>query len=357
MNFLKKSITLNENDKVRIKENQNEVNKYNKTMAMGIARISTIVLLVPLLVSPFFARSSSRIITCLISMAVLLTISILCEKGYLDKHPLIALYITLSTGSALAIMLSVVASPDHRATVLIVAFCIVPIVYIDYFYRKLFFLISILIIHFVLALYLKGTNLALVDAMNCVCILSIGSFVGYLMQQTKLTAFELEKNLIYERETDILTGLKNRRKMIELFGAVREERIPMPCCAILLDIDHFKEYNDRYGHTVGDELLHVFGKTLLTFEAQHKIKFYRYGGEEFSAFIWDCSLEEQAKILEQIRVSTESMKIEHGITISIGYMNIIEQSSLNLENALTLADSALYEAKKNGRNQVVCYKP
>ncbi|MGL4790032.1 MAG: GGDEF domain-containing protein, partial [Anaerotignaceae bacterium] len=346
---------INQRDKIRIKENQNEVNMYNKTMTLGMLHISIAVLILPILASPFLEYIFTRVMICSSSIVILFTTLVLCKKGYFDKHPLIGIYITIITGSFLTIFLSVFASPDQRATILLGAFCIIPIVYIDCFKRKIFFSLSILIVHTIFAFYFKKPSLVLADTLNSVSLISLGSFLGHIMQQTNLTSFELKKNLIFERETDILTGLKNRRKMVELFTSVREKDTPTPCCAVLLDIDHFKQYNDIYGHTAGDELLHALGKILLSFEAQYNIKFYRYGGEEFSAFLWGYSSVEQAELLEQIRTSVENMKMKNKTTVSIGYMTGVEQSALNIETTLTFADSALYKAKNNGRNQVVCY--
>lgn len=356
MKLLKKLVDINKTDKLRIKENLYEVNNYNKTMAIGALRICSIVLILPLIVSPFFKHWVIRIIVCLVSLVIFLAMIAFFKKGRFDKQPLIGLYITLSTAFILTILLSVAASPDERATILLGTFCFIPIIYIDYFNKKLIFMLSFLILHTVLAFNIKGTSLAFEDLLNSVCLLCLGASIGHIMQQTKLTSFELKKKLIFERETDILTGLKNRRKMFELFGLAKKNRIAKPTGAVLLDIDFFKQYNDIYGHTAGDELLRVLGQTLLVFENEYPIKFYRYGGEEFSAFIWDYSPSQQKILLEQIRIAVENMEIEHGVTVSIGYMIVKDQQDINLEAALTLADIALYDAKNNGRNKVVLHK-
>lgn len=163
-------------------------------------------------------------------------------------------------------------------------------------------------------------------------------------------------------EIDGLTGIANRRKFDiewdrEWRRAVREMR---PVALLMFDIDHFKEYNDRYGHQEGDLCLQRVAEVLNASMQRSEDLVARYGGEEFVAILPGMTGTLATEIAERIRLAVESMQWPHAdnhqaqrVTISIGVASCVpdqHESSLTL---LKRADASLYRAKHEGRNRVV----
>ena len=161
---------------------------------------------------------------------------------------------------------------------------------------------------------------------------------------------------------DPLTGLFNRRFLEEALDRelIRMERAGKMLAVAMIDIDHFKLFNDNYGHDAGDEALKQAAKLMTTFRKGNDIV-CRYGGEEFVIVISEIDSETAVERLENLRTSIENMPINLGanakqqITISIG-VSIYPLHSDNRIGLITRADQALYQAKTSGRNRVVLAK-
>jgi diguanylate cyclase (GGDEF)-like protein/PAS domain S-box-containing protein len=156
---------------------------------------------------------------------------------------------------------------------------------------------------------------------------------------------------------DSLTGLYNRRFLDEMLEKEleRAERAGYPLSILMLDIDHFKKLNDQYGHPAGDQILRALSRLLLA-KVRHSDLVCRYGGEEFIIIMPNASLtsaklraETIVKETSQLRVSWEEYQLQ--ITISIGVAIFPEHGQTSPE-IISAADSALYTAKKIGRNRV-----
>jgi eukaryotic-like serine/threonine-protein kinase len=155
--------------------------------------------------------------------------------------------------------------------------------------------------------------------------------------------------------TDGLTGVYNRRHFTELAGrqvgiAIRNQR---PLTALMVDIDHFKKVNDRYGHATGDDAIRAVATVLRTGIREPDLV-CRYGGEEF-ALVMSEMHGIPADTAERLRKTVETLSVPgpHGpvhITVSIGVADLRPGDSL--DTVLARADEALYRAKEGGRNQV-----
>jgi diguanylate cyclase (GGDEF)-like protein len=179
-----------------------------------------------------------------------------------------------------------------------------------------------------------------------------------------LEQFQVEierKNVELERlaNHDFLTGCLNRRafneRAIKMFEQCRRDRRPM--ALLMLDIDHFKSVNDRFGHPVGDRVIRGLGTLLLsTSRAEDLVG--RFGGEEFVVALPDTGYDAAYRIAERIRIAVEeevtnSMSDVPGciVTVSVGFATI-SPAYPNIEFMLNKADEALYVAKQSGRNRV-----
>lgn len=161
--------------------------------------------------------------------------------------------------------------------------------------------------------------------------------------------------------TDSLTGIFNRRYYLERFNEEieRSKRLGYVFSCLMVDIDYFKDYNDRYGHLVGDAILRKVSETIKENIRQIDLM-GRYGGEEFSIILSETDKEAAKLAAERIRQAIEykSMRVydeELKITISIG-ISIFPHDGKDADTLIDYADSALYRAKETGRNRVVAYE-
>ncbi len=155
-------------------------------------------------------------------------------------------------------------------------------------------------------------------------------------------------------DKDPVTGVYNRRKFnrdIELVAAMYR-RTNQGSALLIIDIDHFKKFNDENGHQKGDEALRNVTQCIQrSLRDYDKIHIYRYGGEEFMVIIPDVSLKDVFYIGDRIRKNVMSTC---PVTISIGISHYREVSD-NLQSLIDHADQALYDAKRKGRNRVEIY--
>ncbi len=162
-------------------------------------------------------------------------------------------------------------------------------------------------------------------------------------------------------QKDELTGLKNRRAFFEQGHRIFQQakRFHHPVSLIMMDIDHFKSINDRYGHSIGDKVLRAVAEPLQRLVREIDIV-ARMGGEEFAFVLPETGLEDAANLAERLRSEIEDLVVtnnanEMKITASFGVVNC-KGGEKNIEALLTAADDALYVAKRKGRNQVkTCY--
>jgi diguanylate cyclase (GGDEF)-like protein len=173
----------------------------------------------------------------------------------------------------------------------------------------------------------------------------------------------LREALRLEAIRDPLTGLYNRRYMQEflereLHSARRKRR---PLAVMILDLDHFKRYNDNFGHSAGDQALAVVGETLLRCVRADDVA-CRYGGEEFALILPECSLRQATVRAEEIRSciseyhARRSDRAADTLTVSIG-VAAFDETTDRVDLLLKFADEALYEAKRAGRDRVVAAHP
>lgn len=185
-----------------------------------------------------------------------------------------------------------------------------------------------------------------------------GGEVGYLTQVFNTMVESLRKNhdeLERLSTTDTLTGLGNRRHLMNLLTheIERAKRANQPFSILMLDVDHFKKYNDTNGHQAGDEVLARVSAVL-----RNSIRPYdcaaRYGGEEFLVMLSATSLDRARESAERIRKQVRAEQFEGGtVTISIGVAEYRTPGD-TAKSVIGQADAALYEAKRAGRDRVVC---
>jgi diguanylate cyclase (GGDEF)-like protein len=169
----------------------------------------------------------------------------------------------------------------------------------------------------------------------------------------------LNTELVVTARRDPLTGLRNRRALQEDVALLeaRVTRYGHRYCMAVLDVDHFKAYNDRYGHQAGDRVLEAVARALKG-DARGGDALYRYGGEEFLCIFPEQSIEKAALAVQRMRAGVELLAIPHAdspfgvLTLSAGLAMLEPGDTREASEVLKEADEALYRAKARGRNRV-----
>jgi diguanylate cyclase (GGDEF)-like protein len=171
---------------------------------------------------------------------------------------------------------------------------------------------------------------------------------------------EANRSLSALARTDALTGLPNRRHFdstLALSGAACR-RAGVPLGLLLLDVDHFKKFNDRYGHQAGDDCLRLVATAIDSAVRRDSDSVARYGGEEFAVICSGTDLPGVERLADDIRRAIHTCAVPHEmsdvgdvVTISIGGASLDPNSDLSLDDLVGIADKALYTAKQGGRDR------
>ena len=204
-------------------------------------------------------------------------------------------------------------------------------------------------------------------------ILLLQAFLALVMITVfSVSVVQAERRIYYEQlqaayqemeklaTTDVLTGLANRRLFEQTLNAewARAVRSGKPLALLLIDVDNFKAYNDRFGHLAGDARLCRIAQVIFALEYRSSDLFARYGGEEFVLLLPETSLDAAAQVAESIRLCVENMERDpqlpgdRQVSVSIGCAAVSPHAGIPPETLINTSDEALYRAKHNGRNRV-----
>lgn len=190
-----------------------------------------------------------------------------------------------------------------------------------------------------------------------------GEQMNAKLEESKKEIDSLRKNLdqvTMEAQKDGLTGLYNRKAfegmLTEQMALAQEKKTEL--CMLILDVDHFKKFNDTYGHLLGDEVLKIVSRTL-TDSLKGRDIVARFGGEEFVAFLPETPMEGAMRVADALRQSIASKELKRKdtgenfgrITVSIG-VSRFRHGVDDIPKLVKRADEALYESKRGGRNRV-----
>gem|GEM_PF-489029 len=191
-------------------------------------------------------------------------------------------------------------------------------------------------------------------------------FVGVITDVTEQRAAEAalrEANARLEHlsSTDALTGLANRRRLMEQLQQLWQHglREQVPMAALLIDVDHFKRYNDHHGHQAGDEALRAVAAVLAQAARRATDLAARYGGEEFVLLLDHCDAQGALERAEEVLQALRALALPHGnaplgrLSLSIGACSRRPGRDGRAEDLLSAADAALYRAKAEGRDRVL----
>ena len=205
--------------------------------------------------------------------------------------------------------------------------------------------------------YRRDALVMLVEAL-ALGVLAVGATI--MIHRSWRRQENVSQELARQARTDSLTGLANRRRFFEVAEAelARAGRYRSNLAVLMVDIDHFKEVNDAYGHSTGDLVLRQLGALCLGL-LREVDTVGRVGGEEFAILLPETDLAAGMEVAERLRAAVESHRVprEEGlpiaITVSIGVA--ASAPGKNLDTLMSQSDSALYEAKRSGRNRVLAW--
>ncbi|MBN2656400.1 MAG: GGDEF domain-containing protein [Spirochaetales bacterium] len=189
------------------------------------------------------------------------------------------------------------------------------------------------------------------------------SEIAYIDRLMKFTSVGIQNNIHYEHSVkDSKTGLYNHNFFVSRVNEelARCRRFRHSSSLIVMDIDHFKNFNDTYGHLAGDEVIIRLAETLKHTVREEDI-LSRFGGEEFTVLLPETGREKAIVAGERIRRAVEKMLVDWegkslNVTVSIGISTYDWVEKLSEKTLIERADEALYKSKKNGRNQVNLYQ-
>ncbi|MBB6481414.1 GGDEF domain-containing protein [Spirochaeta isovalerica] len=187
--------------------------------------------------------------------------------------------------------------------------------------------------------------------------------IAYIDKLMKFTSVGIQNNIHYEHSVkDSKTGLYNHNFFVSRVNEelARCRRTRHSSSLIVMDIDHFKNFNDDYGHLAGDEVIIQLAETLKHTVREEDI-LSRFGGEEFTVLLPETGREEAVVVGERLRRAVEKMAVMWEektlkVTVSIGISTYDWVEKLSEKTLIERADEALYKSKKNGRNQVNLYQ-
>jgi len=325
---------------------------------------------------PFFVSSPNQWVMCFVSSITAILFLYfsfyvkqkgkrLTEKNIVVSICLMAMLAMLNTFTHL------ILTQDMLQTTNIIFICLV-LSAVGFSFRFFFLIILVINCLWLLVIYLFEL-VSDPSFIHFVFTMAIGSFISCIMAITRYKVLRFSALEIMRRKNvecklrvanrqlnknaniDTLTGLPNRRAYNTFLKSRWDKmaRLNAPISLIIVDIDHFKQFNDLYGHQVGDEVLVIVGETLQQCVRYSVDLVARFGGEEFVAITPNMTETQTLQLAERMRKTISELDFKSKkITISLGLATIYPNSSNDYSTLFIKADKALYEAKNSGRNRV-----
>jgi diguanylate cyclase (GGDEF) domain len=336
-----------------------------RNLWLGVAFLLVFAALTHLVLDPDTNRQLDLIRACALLPLILIALVVVHSRWYERFYTLVSLLGAPLFGIG-AVAIAVIAAKNGMSLVSVV---VLVTIYI-YFMLGMTFYPALGAAITVFVAYAIAARLAALPAVPMIIDLAalgftnvIGAIVCYSLERANRTAFLEERLLIETATRDGLTGIYNRRFFDEHVARIWSQAVRdrAPLALLLIDIDHFKAYNDCYGHQAGDECLRQVAASLGRAARRPLDVAARYGGEEFAVVLFDAARSHAEEAANRIRAGIEALAIEHRanpahgkrLTVSIGAACIEPSEGRSPFGFIQLADEALYAAKERGRDCVV----
>lgn len=352
MNFLKTFFGNQKNLIEMMKNNKEDIKKANKRMLGWLLVLG--LLCFSLLFMMTFIADDYGVMKIAYGFIIVLLIVILFVNRYVKVSSLLLIYGSYVVLMGIATYASAFLIKDSLSVLAFMILFQIPIVILDCNRNIHALELSFLLLYIAAMICFKDKEYMLDECVNVVIVSIMGTILGAHLRYAQIENFNLKRIAVIQENIDALTGLSNRRKLFD----VLEEKNPPIVAIMMIDIDEFKLYNDSYGHQAGDKCLKKVSECIASL---HKdIEFFRYGGEEFIGVAYNLEESEIIELAEKCVKNIESLQIEHChskgkvVTISMG-LYIAEGIQSN-DDMIYYADTALYNAKHNGKSQVQIFK-
>lgn len=333
-----------------------------RNLWLGIAFLLVFAVLTHLVLEPTTSRQLDLIRIATFLPLLVVTLVVVHTRWYYRWYPIVCLIGAPLFGMG-SVAIAVIAA---REGVSLLSAVVLITIYI-YFMLGMTFYPALIAALAVFASYAVAAQIADLPTAPMIIDLSvlaftnvIGAIVCYSLERATRTNFLEERLLIETASRDGLTGIHNRRFFDEHVEKIWVQAIRdrAPLALLLVDIDHFKAYNDYYGHQAGDECLRKVASCLTRSARRPLDVTARYGGEEFAIVLYDARREHAEEAAKRIRTGIEALAIDHDavpnakrrLTVSIGIACIEPIAGRSSFGFIQLADEALYAAKERGRD-------
>lgn len=288
-----------------------------------------------------------------------------------DEAGVACYYLIASIYIAFGVLLST-SYPPGKATIIYIELLFFSVFFTDKTIRAWIYILLAGGVYILCIFLFKDPSIQFEEFYNAVCITILSLGVNWLTSKSRLQGYLAQTNyqitiknlettkkaLQTESTTDALTGLNNRRHLYEVFTRIKNRTLQEPSGMLIIDLDHFKDINDRYGHLEGDKALKNLGDIFQKIGKESPVVFYRYGGDEFVALVYGTPKKEGvAAIADKIEEATTKVDVEgeRRLTVSIGWTASSLEDTNDMEAWLDHADRCVYKAKDKGRNQAISY--
>ncbi len=341
--------------------NKEEAMKRNIWLAK-VSLISSLVVFSIAMIGCFIFESQAYMeipYVCVMSLCIILLFILFFVK---KARSIAYIYITFFILISYSIITSAFISPNYTCVTILIFLFQFPILYLDKGWRIYLAVFLSSVIYLIVISHFKTPILIPDEIINVAIFGILGCIIGTFTRKAQFENFDLKRSLEKYAYIDQLTDLPNRRSFFNLIASSERENCEKPITALaMIDIDHFKDYNDTHGHQSGDECLKKLGECCRNFRKTYKITFFRYGGEEFIAVSSEYESKRFMELCELFRQSIEKLEVTNldgshsGITVSMGIAFLPCLEDRKYEKLITKADNALYSAKEKGRNTIKCY--
>jgi diguanylate cyclase (GGDEF)-like protein len=326
---------------------------------IGFSAVTHVVL------EPQVNRSMNLIRLATLAPLLMFALVLVHSRLYRRLYPLASLIAAPAFGAGVAVLAVIAAL--HGVN--LISTVVITTIFIYFmlgllFYAALGAALAVFVFYLAAALFAQLPAPAmLVDVSVLVSANVIGAMVCYTLERANRTNFLEERLLIEAASRDGLTGIHNRRAFDEHVDRIWPQAVrdAAPLALLLIDIDHFKAYNDYYGHQAGDECLRRVAYNLSRSARRPLDITARYGGEEFAVVLYDARRDHVEDAARRIREGVAALGLPHlgspaslkQLTVSIGAACIVPSAGRTHFGFIQLADEALYAAKERGRNCTV----
>lgn len=345
--------------KHKINEYQDEIYKRNcrniQAFALGGILVMAAILFVGSLLSHLTAFVFEYFIFLVYFIAVYGLVRLCIKKQV--KHILAVYYICVTPVFLGGILLGTVLDPKQPAIIIMVLLCVLTLFIIDYPIRIFAVLIIVAVVFVFFSYNFKSIKIFQTDFWDIVTFLCISIGVNYLTLMDRVESAYNYTLVRKKSEIDSLTGLLNRGIGEKRMGDRLKKQIKG--AFIIIDIDDFKQFNDDYGHQIGDEVICQVANALTeTFLPTDVV--WRLGGDEFAVFANDLVDEDICNMrLRKLKKSLKGIQTSYPEILDVGVSigcTICHEPEIGFEQLYKLSDVALYEAKDQGKGRHVIYE-